>query len=770
MLPCFAASIQAVDIFTGPPPCSHFVLPCLVSPLPIARDNHLPTKEIPISPEMTLHSSTDSLSMKYPTLLLLASLAASNSVFADPIATFEFTDNSLAPTLESFATANGISVSDLTVSNVGDPFDGDATQDFLRISGDDTTEIFSGSAVSAAQWLTFSVTIPDTVVIDLTELSVDLEIAGSDPYTLARVYSSIDGFDDITGDTIVQFGLNAVGTWGPGTQTMDLATLTPANLGANNTGAGSNVQIGDFRGLTDTTITFWLPWVDNTVLTTNFADLDNLTIGGIVTIDPTFDEDAANGGPDLDLGFWVGNAEPITAPTRTVRYVNNGFSEDITVNSVTIEDDFSGVFSVSDLGENGVGGQSTPIVLSPGESIEITVAASGSAGDHFAFVVIDTDADEWDTTLPVAVSLFLGSESLVLDFEGETPSDSSPPDGWSLVGVAGAPTYATTANGEGSDGTGGSTGLGGQATSNDFGDDWLPGAALVSDAGLDLGSPISGSFDFMIVNDGTFDDVSFTLGDIANGWDDSSEGELLNVKLSEINDGFANGLTNGLGRQGWLQTNGTFLADDTWYTARFSWVPFSGLTGDFSITVSDFSGDLFTLSTAGFTFDSANGQFGFGSVNDVIRIDNVNFAGSPPPSSAYAAWETSNSVTQGFDGDDDLDGVANGFEWYFFDSDPLVFEGLGSPLGGTAKTGPDTFSFTHRRPVDRTGVTELYEWTTDLTGPWTESGQSDGAQTVTLDAVGAGDDGSGYEDVTVTATITGSTPARLFTRLSLSHP
>jgi hypothetical protein len=67
--------------------------------------------------------------------------------------------------------------------------------------------------------------------------------------------------------------------------------------------------------------------------------------------------------------------------------------------------------------------------------------------------------------------------------------------------------------------------------------------------------------------------------------------------------------------------------------AELTWTPTSATTGDFVITVSDFSGDLFTLTTTGFTFDNATAQIGFGSVNDVILFDNVNFNQIPEPGS-----------------------------------------------------------------------------------------------------------------------------------------
>ena len=77
---------------------------------------------------------------------------------------------------------------------------------------------------------------------------------------------------------------------------------------------------------------------------------------------------------------------------------------------------------------------------------------------------------------------------------------------------------------------------------------------------------------------------------------------------------------------GQLVTNGVLLAEETWYRATVTWMPTSGTTGSFSITVSNFITNLFTLTLPNFTFDSANGYIGLGSVNDTVRFDNVNFS------------------------------------------------------------------------------------------------------------------------------------------------
>jgi len=113
----------------------------------------------------------------------------------------------------------------------------------------------------------------------------------------------------------------------------------------------------------------------------------------------------------------------------------------------------------------------------------------------------------------------------------------------------------------------------------------------------------------------------------------------------------------------------------------------------------------------------------------------------------------------GFDDDPDKDGNGNGLENYF-GTDPSAFsEGVVSgDLTGSV------FAFTH--PLNDTpadDVTAVYEWSTTL-GGFNADGATDGGTTVTF-AQGAPVDGI----VTVTATITGTLPDKLFVRVSATN-
>lgn len=145
---------------------------------------------------------------------------------------------------------------------------------------------------------------------------------------------------------------------------------------------------------------------------------------------------------------------------------------------------------------------------------------------------------------------------------------------------------------------------------------------------------------------------------------------------------------------------------------------------------------------------------------------------------AFHDWAADKGLTAGNNGptdNPDGDQLDNLSEWYFFDSDPLTVDTFSSPLGSldASNAASGSFTYAHDRPVDRTGVTETYQWSMDF-GAWHDSGDSDGARSVTMVAVADPIDlnlDPDYESVTVTVTTpVGLAPARLFSRLSLSKP
>lgn len=116
----------------------------------------------------------------------------------------------------------------------------------------------------------------------------------------------------------------------------------------------------------------------------------------------------------------------------------------------------------------------------------------------------------------------------------------------------------------------------------------------------------------------------------------------------------------------------------------------------------------------------------------------------------------------GIDDDPDGDGVANGIEIHF-GTNPTV------PSAGLTQIAKSGSSLTFRHPQTATPASDVsvgYRWSRDLQ-TWHASGVSDGGTTVTFSA-SANTPQAGT--TTVTATITGSNPDRLFVELQVTGP
>lgn len=265
-------------------------------------------------------------------------------------------------------------------------------------------------------------------------------------------------------------------------------------------------------------------------------------------------------------------------------------------------------------------------------TLNLLLRGSGSLVQTFARF----DDEDWSNPFKLTIDAtgVVSPGNLSENFESSTAGSSTPPSGWILKDTANSfdATFVTSAAGAGSNGAGGNAGLAGRVSAIDFpnGNADLSGGYLYNTTAFNMNLALNGSFDFQAVSEGTFDDIAFLLGSIADGLQESSAGEMLTVKIAE--SGGSN-ISSGLGDNDRLATTGVVISDDTWYHADVIWTPTSGTTGDLSITVSDFSGDLYTLTATGFTFDSSIAQVGFGSVNDSVLFDNVNFNQIPEPGS-----------------------------------------------------------------------------------------------------------------------------------------
>jgi hypothetical protein len=157
-----------------------------------------------------------------------------------------------------------------------------------------------------------------------------------------------------------------------------------------------------------------------------------------------------------------------------------------------------------------------------------------------------------------------------------------------------------------------------------------------------------------------------------------------------------------------------------------------------------------TVGTKKYTFDEATG---------ILTLS---------PAASYASWidgffpgETNPSIV-GVDADPDNDGSDNGVE-NFFGTNP----GVSSSGLAAGRVSGNTFTFTH--PQNATPASDLaaaYQWSLDL-GSFHASGASAGGITVNL--VPAPNTPSAGT-TTVTATVTGTVPPKLFVRLGVSQP
>ncbi|MCW1924534.1 immunoglobulin domain-containing protein [Luteolibacter arcticus] len=175
-----------------------------------------------------------------------------------------------------------------------------------------------------------------------------------------------------------------------------------------------------------------------------------------------------------------------------------------------------------------------------------------------------------------------------------------------------------------------------------------------------------------------------------------------------------------------------------------------------------------TLSDLDIAFDSlAFSDYASNSVAwDEVRwgssFDSVTLNTNPPAN--FAAWIAGYPGVgefDGFDQDADHDGLANGVENYF-GTDPSA---TNAGITQVAKSG-STVTFQHPQSgAPASDVSGAYRWSSDL-GTWHDSGEANGGTTVTFVA-SANTPSAGI--TTVTATITGTAPAKLFTQLRVSQ-
>ncbi len=203
-------------------------------------------------------------------ILLTASIGFAGSI------RYELTLGSTLPVLVDAPA--GLTATHLGIgAGLGNLFDNGGGADSLRISGNDVGGS-TATAMSTGAFLSFSVTIPAGVSVNLASLALDCQAVNAVSYSNARVFSTLDGFDNVTADTIGVLGRSTAGS-----DAMPVRRVISLATPESNPTRGANVTNGEFDGLPDTTITFYLPWIDGAATTAAYADIDNLELTFDVT-------------------------------------------------------------------------------------------------------------------------------------------------------------------------------------------------------------------------------------------------------------------------------------------------------------------------------------------------------------------------------------------------------------------------------------------------------------------------------------------------------
>lgn len=235
--------------------------------------------------------------------------------------------------------------------------------------------------------------------------------------------------------------------------------------------------------------------------------------------------------------------------------------------------------------------------------------------------------------LAFGLSTTVASGALISeDFEGATAPAA--PAGWTVISNGGG-TYATAA------GRGGGQGGAFDWTSSN---QTTPGIYLVNNGvAFDASQPISGNFDFIIDESTNYSTINFIFGDVLDGAAGAA-GEFLNLNIRRKTFGARASLTDGSDAALVSGSNNNWeVGTGAWYDLRFTWTPTSGTTGDVEFIWSstedsygpDPDGEVMTYS--GYTFDSNEVWFGFGTGRSDGTFDNINITGELIPEPASIA-------------------------------------------------------------------------------------------------------------------------------------
>lgn len=200
------------------------------------------------------------------------------------------------------------------------------------------------------------------------------------------------------------------------------------------------------------------------------------------------------------------------------------------------------------------------------------------------------------------------------DFEGVTAP--SLPAGWQTVGAG----LTTDTNGNPTN----SLNVAGGGTNY----------LVNSGAAFDATQAISGTFDFYVVENGNYSNINFFIGDVQDGLTGASAGEFLKMDLRERTFGARANIFDGAGTKVFTGDGNNQYRIDTnlWINASFTWTPTSGTTGDFSFEWTyPAQPNRGPMTVNGYTFDSNEIFFGFGTQDDPARFDNISITGNEVP-------------------------------------------------------------------------------------------------------------------------------------------
>ncbi len=335
------------------------------------------------------------MSLKHFLIVSLAgSIACSSPMWADTLV--------LTPTDDSYIRASQSNQGENTLVIIGDTA---TANDYLRgaFAFDLSGSVLTGATISSVT-LTLTIDTRDTSnggsssavnTIDLHELSASFTNNGI-------TWTSRDGSNPWS---------TAGGDFG------GVLTSLISNAGSVNTGDKLNFSSTALMAAAEAARGGTLPLLgklqnedaNRSVFRIASANHSNPSYRPVLTIeyqafvsDPNLSQDILSGDPDLQFGTITG--DPPASATRTLRFVNEGPNNPITIESAQITG--SGVFTINDLALNDGGGQTLPLTLQVGDALALKVAASSS--DYLplaeATLILDTNDNLQDREFALSVS------------------------------------------------------------------------------------------------------------------------------------------------------------------------------------------------------------------------------------------------------------------------------------------------------------------------------------------------------------------------------